>query len=243
MQMQCDSNAANDFVYACINEHELLVEDDEFIWSPSLLKRMGKKDKKSEQAKKAAEARWKKSNNGGENNNSEDEQCGSNADAMQTQSERNANKGKESKGKESKGKNKERRKSKIYDTHSVYFRLANRLYQNILKNNPDHKEPNLHKWADDVRLMMEQDKRTEEQIEYLIDWVQKDSFWKSNILSISKLRQKFDQLAIRVKEDHKQQNQTSNKLPRAYQSLLDWAAEEDENESQGSNIAHGYGGG
>lgn len=102
MQMQCDSNAAHDFAYACINEHELLAENDEFIWSPSLKRRMENKDKKSEQAKKAAEARWKKGDNDGDAKDSNDEQSGRNADAMLMQSGRNANKGKEKKGEKNK---------------------------------------------------------------------------------------------------------------------------------------------
>ena len=87
----------------------------------------------------------------------------------------------------------------VYDESSIPFQLANQLFQRILENNPNHKKPNLQKWADDMRLMMERDKRTEEQIKYLIDWCQQDNFWKSNILSASKLREKFDQLTIQVK--------------------------------------------
>lgn len=90
-------------------------------------------------------------------------------------------------------------KSKIYDEDSVHYQLANLLYQKILENNPNHRKPNLQKWADDVRLMMERDNRTEEQIEYLINWCQQDRFWKSNILSTSKLREKFDQLVMNIK--------------------------------------------
>jgi hypothetical protein len=99
MQMQCDSNAAHDFAYACINEHELLVEDEDFIWSPSLKKRMENKDKKSDQAKKAAEARWKKTDS---DEGSGQKDSGRNADAMRTHSGRNANKGKKKKGEQNK---------------------------------------------------------------------------------------------------------------------------------------------
>lgn len=93
------------------------------------------------------------------------------------------------------------RPKQVYDKDSVHYKLAERLYQKILVNNPEHKGPNLNNWANDVRLMIERDNRTEEQIKYLIDWVQDDSFWKTNILSTSKLREKFDQLVIRVKEE------------------------------------------
>ncbi|MGG3734482.1 helix-turn-helix domain-containing protein [Heyndrickxia coagulans] len=94
---------------------------------------------------------------------------------------------------------KDKCRKQVYDESSVYFRLANRLYERILENNPNHKKPNLQKWANDVRLMMERDKRTEKQITYLIDWCQNDNFWKANILSTGKLREKFDQLIMQVK--------------------------------------------
>jgi 3-deoxy-D-manno-octulosonic acid (KDO) 8-phosphate synthase len=74
--------------------------------------------------------------------------------------------------------------------------------------------------------MMERDKRTAEQIVYFMDWVQKDSFWKTNVLSVSKLRGKYDQLVLKVKEDIKKKNNSNVvEMPRAYQSLQDWADE------------------
>lgn len=91
----------------------------------------------------------------------------------------------------------------VYDESSIHFQLANRLYQKILVNNPNHKKPNLQNWANHVRLMMERDNRNEEQITYLIDWVQNDEFWMKNILSTSKLRERFDQLVMQVKSSRK----------------------------------------
>ena len=38
--------------------------------------------------------------------------------------------------------------------------------------------------------------RTPEQIEAAIRWCQADEFWRSNILSASKLREKYDQLRL-----------------------------------------------
>lgn len=121
-------------------------------------------------------------------------------------------------------RNKDNSRKQVYDEDSVHFKLALRLYERILENNPYHKKPNLQKWADDVRLMMECDNRTEEQISFLIDWCQQDSFWKSNVLSIRKLREQFDRLVIRVKEENNK-NAVNDKMPLAYQSLQDWADE------------------
>lgn len=92
-------------------------------------------------------------------------------------------------------------RKKIYDVDSIHYKLAERFYKNILKNNPNHKEPNLQNWANDVRLMMERDNRTERQITYLIDWCQNDEFWFKNILSVSKLREKYDQLVMQIKSE------------------------------------------
>lgn len=146
-------------------------------------------------------------------------------DDKSTQSKVKESKVNKTKEKKSKGSNDSSPKQ-VYDEDSIHYRLALRLYQNILENNPDHKEPNLQSWANDVRLMMDRDKRTEDQISYLMDWVQNDSFWKTNILSVSKLREKYDQLVIRVKQDIQKQNkQVVNLKPKAYQSLEDWADE------------------
>lgn len=49
---------------------------------------------------------------------------------------------------------------------------------------------------DAIRLMLDRDGRTVDQIENAIRWCQADSFWRSNILSAVKLREKYDQLRL-----------------------------------------------
>ena len=66
-------------------------------------------------------------------------------------------------------------------------------------NNPNYKMPNLQNWAQHIDYMIRLDKRTPEQINDIIVFSQEDSFWKSNVLSTEKLRQKFDQLWIKKK--------------------------------------------
>lgn len=117
-------------------------------------------------------------------------------------------------------------RKQVFDENSIYFQLANRFYQNILKNNPNHKEPNLQKWSNDIRLMIERDNRTLEQIKYLIDWVQQDSFEMSNVLSTDKLRKRFDQLAMKVKTLAQRSQKNDQRKPKAFQSLEDWAEED-----------------
>ncbi|MBO1515710.1 DnaD domain protein, partial [Metabacillus bambusae] len=84
------ADAMHSFVEDCIKEFKLLHSDGEFFWSESLLRRMEFKSEKSEKARKAAEARWKKSSNDKASTNTKSKQSTSNADAMQTHSDRNA---------------------------------------------------------------------------------------------------------------------------------------------------------
>ena len=54
-------------------------------------------------------------------------------------------------------------------------------------------------WGAEVDKMIRLDKRTPERIEAVIRFSQADSFWCSNILSMSKLRKQFDQLELKMK--------------------------------------------
>jgi len=71
------------------------------------------------------------------------------------------------------------------------------LFERIRAVSPNHKPPNLEAWAHDVRLAREQDARTHHEICELFAWAQKDQFWRANILSPAKLREKWDQLTIK----------------------------------------------
>jgi hypothetical protein len=77
--------------------------------------------------------------------------------------------------------------------------LAELLLSLIQNNNPTFKNPYLDSWAEQVRLMREKDNRTYEQIEFMVKWCQKDTFWQANILSTRKLREKFDTLVAQAK--------------------------------------------
>lgn len=52
--------------------------------------------------------------------------------------------------------------------------------------------------------MMDKDQRTKEQIAYVINWSQKNSFWSGNIQSMSTLREQYDKLIVQIKNE--QQN-------------------------------------
>ena len=124
-------------------------------------------------------------------------------DAKQTQKHTNKN--------EKNVKNNTTRKQ-VYEDDSIYIMLAKYFVEQIKQNNPNFKEPNYQKWANDIRLMIERDNRTEEQIKYLMKWVQQDDFEMANVLSPSKLRKRFDQLVLKVKAQ-KQKNKAEHSIP------------------------------
>ena len=50
------------------------------------------------------------------------------------------------------------------------------------------------KWLDSARLMLDSEKRTEDQIHKAIDWCQDDTFWCDVILSMPNLRKHYRRL-------------------------------------------------
>lgn len=90
-----------------------------------------------------------------------------------------------------------------------------------------------------MRLLLDRDKATPEQVGYVIRWCQNDSFWKANILSADKLRAKFGQLVARIKSEAEvPKAQTRNKSEERIDGHLDIVARmaERDNEIQGELI-------
>lgn len=69
---------------------------------------------------------------------------------------------------------------------------------------------NLDKWANTVRLMRTQDKHSYEDIFEMFKWANCDSFWKTNIRSPDKLREKWEELGIRRLEERNKLNSISS---------------------------------
>jgi hypothetical protein len=68
------------------------------------------------------------------------------------------------------------------------------------------KRPTIGKgWRDAARLMLDRDERSLEEIVGAIEWCQADNFWRSNILSMAKLREKYDQLRLQAQRSSGQQ--------------------------------------
>ena len=102
------------------------------------------------------------------------------------------------------------------------------IWGKIQQLNPKHKEPNLDKWADTVRLMRERDKRAHKEICELFAWANNDEFWGANILSPATLRKQWDKLTIKkTKFSTGTKSASSTKLPYNDAELESWARSHD----------------
>jgi predicted phage replisome organizer len=127
--------------------------------------------------------------------------------------------------KEKKKKNKE---LKEYPADTV--ELTNHLIDLMLLNNPNVKIPtNLDKWNDDMEKLERIDKYDYMQIRSVIDWCQQDSFWKGNILSAPKLREKIATLLMQMQRP---KAGTSGKIS-SFARLQQMAKEEEQREASG----------
>lgn len=75
--------------------------------------------------------------------------------------------------------------------------LSHRLAACILANDPKASvAPDGKGWLDPLRLLIDRDKRSVEEVQRVIDWSQADDFWRRNVLSPAKLRKQFTQLLL-----------------------------------------------
>jgi phage replication O-like protein O len=91
-------------------------------------------------------------------------------------------------------------KKNIYTHESQECILAKYLLKMIRENIPSLKEPDIQKWSSDIDKLLRVDKRQPGEVKAIIEFSQKDDFWKTNILSPAKLRKQYDQLTIQRKQ-------------------------------------------
>jgi hypothetical protein len=89
-----------------------------------------------------------------------------------------------------------------FSEESDPHQLASLLRSLILTNNPTARlrtqtPKQFQAWCAEIDRMLRLDQRTPGNVEGVIRWSQADDFWKQNILSPSKLREKYDQLWLR----------------------------------------------
>lgn len=101
---------------------------------------------------------------------------------------------------------------------SEVLRLC-RLLRDLMELN-GCKPPNIsQKWLDDMDRLMRLDGRTSLEVEACIRWSQENPFWKSNILSPGKLREKYDTMRLQA-DRARQQNE-----PRGFDGIRDFLGE------------------
>jgi len=91
-----------------------------------------------------------------------------------------------------------REKKKKYHGTEEDDLLAKRMFEEITVVNATVKEPNWDRWANEIRLMREQDGRSHSQIWRVFSFANKDHFWSHNILSPGSLRKHYARLSPRA---------------------------------------------
>lgn len=85
-----------------------------------------------------------------------------------------------------------------YSPNCGEVRMSELLVSLIRQSHPKYKTPNIQRWAVHIDRMIRLDNRSLSDIEAVIRWSQADQFWKKNILSTEKLREKFDNLWLKA---------------------------------------------
>lgn len=96
---------------------------------------------------------------------------------------------------------KRRRNSEItFQENSEPYKLSVLMRDTLKANVPTLKEPNLQKWAHSFAVALRNDNRMAESafVAQVILWACSDAFWRANIQSPDKLREKFDQLTAKM---------------------------------------------
>lgn len=115
------------------------------------------------------------------------------------------------------------RQISVFDESTEQYQLALFMRKCILENLPNAKLPeptpeSLRRWAYDIDLMIRIDCRSPDEIMELMDWAHRDSFWKANILSPCKLREKWDTLVAHKMRDE-ERNRRDPKEPKSWNTL------------------------
>ena len=83
---------------------------------------------------------------------------------------------------------------KFFPPESDQVLLSELLLSKILLHLPSYKQPKIQKWASQMDAILRIDGRDPPEIKAVIEFAQSDQFWKTNILSVEKLRKQYDQL-------------------------------------------------
>ena len=98
---------------------------------------------------------------------------------------------------------KAKKKPEPLSEDSEAYRLASFMLTTLKANVPTLREPDLQAWARNFDVALRNDERMKDArfVAQVIKWACSDSFWRANIQSPNKLREKFDQLTTKMEAE------------------------------------------
>jgi hypothetical protein len=183
-------------IKAVVGHFNLFETDDNRFYSNSLLQRMKSYDERCEKNRKKALKRWDKLPH--KNATALPQHYNSKAPAMQNRIEENIIEEKRDKNINTEFKNSETSSSIVLNNDEnskrEYSNEIEELYTRIIDFFPEDVKPKTMKqksdWCDTLDKLIRIDGNKPECIEKVIKYARLDDFWKSNFLSILKLRKK-----------------------------------------------------
>ena len=195
---------AKTFLNDCIYEFELFQSDGEYFWSNSLNERMGIMEERSNSKSEAAKIRWEK-----ERKNKQQETTDNDVNLSEPVND-----------KPKKEKPVRKQNGTIAQCSEEVIQLTAWLIEKIKENNPNAKVNDAEKWQDSIRLLIDTDHYSVDQVKKMIEFSQSDDFWKSNILSAKKLREKAGTLILQMgRVDHGKNRQELQRTLNPYAGL------------------------
>lgn len=196
-EFDCSTDEVQIFLNDCIYDFGLFICDDDFFWSDSLLQRMELAEIKRNASRTNGLKGGRPRNNAQQRPQEAREDSEPEPDKPKRQKRvigENATIAQEQPEKEF--------------SEDVII-LTGLLVDRIKANNPNAKVSDINKWRDSIRLMIDSDNYSYEQILKMIEFSQSDEFWKSNILSSKKLREKAGTLFLQMGRESGDKTRTS----------------------------------
>lgn len=105
------------------------------------------------------------------------------------------------------------------------LKAAEWIFSKIQIVSPTAKKPNWPAWANDIRLMRSSLEVNHKRICEVFNWANADAFWQSNVLSPSKLREKWDTLNAQMKQPGRAKAQNTCQPDRHWNDREAWENE------------------
>lgn len=97
----------------------------------------------------------------------------------------------------------ERKKKLPNPKNEKYLKAARAMWEKIQPVTGDDKSPDFELWANDIRLLVETDNKSPEEVWRVFTWANQDEeFWRANIRCPSKLRKQFGALCAKIKQEN-----------------------------------------